>query len=102
MKNITIEEIIKRKLAYIKQNPDNELRDVDEGYINAFSDMLTDMNLSESEFVEKYSKSIFAHQSLVDSVMDGERVVADFGRLSGYNNAVVEILTLLDTNYMFM
>ncbi len=101
MKNITLEEIIKRKIQYIKSHPDAELRDVDEGYLSGFGDMLNDLDLSETEFTEKYLKAINDHKDVIDLVMDGETAVSDFGRKSGYCNAVSEILGLLNTDFMF-
>lgn len=100
MKNITLEEIIKRKIAYIQSNPDAELRDVDEGYIQGFCEMLGDLSLTEADFTAKYSSKVQCHQEEIDSVFEGNLGIPNFGRISGYNNAIVEILSLLDTKYM--
>ncbi len=101
MKNITLEEIIKRKIAFIEGHPDKELRDVDQGYLLGFKEMLSDMEMSETEFAEKYKKAIGNHNQQIDSVFAGDLKIPDFGKVSGYNNAVLEILSLLDTKYMF-
>ena len=101
MKNITLEEILKRKINYINNHPDGELEDVDQGYISAFSEMLSDLNLSEDEFTKKYLEKLKSHRDIIDSVMDGKIEVSNFGAKSGYANAVSEILGLLNTGYMF-
>lgn len=100
MKHITLEEIIRRKIAYIQNNPDTELQDVDAGYIRGFSEMLADINLCEADFIAKYSEKIKRHNAQIDSVFEGDLGIPDFGAVSGYTNAVVEILSLLDTKYM--
>lgn len=101
MKNITLDEILRRKIEYIKNNPDNEHADVLEGYILGYSDMREDLGMTESEFTEKYLGKLSSHISMIDDVMDGETVVPDFGKSSGYNSAVAEILSLIDANLMF-
>lgn len=101
MKNITLDEILKRKIDYIKNNPDNEHADVLEGYILGYTDMKNDLGMSESEFTQKYLGKLSEHMAMIDNVMDGETAVPNFGKSSGYNSAVAEILSLIDANLMF-
>ncbi len=111
--NINLEEIIKRKIGYYKNNTDDELQRLNFGYIRAFEQMLEDIHLNEDEFVKKYSEicktlgeafelnretlefDIIAHETIV------EHVEKNLEELSGYNNGIVDILSLFDYNYLF-
>lgn len=95
--NITLESIIKRKISYFRSDTTPELTDMNTGYIRGYSQMLEDMEMNEAEFAEKYSEIIRKLKPSFEQVSDTDTSVDE---LSGYNNALVDILGLLDENFL--
>lgn len=93
--NITLENIIQRKILYFQNDDNEELFDMNAGYVRGFNQMLLDMNLTETEFVKKYSDIV---KSLKDMFENSE---GNIDELSGYNNAIVDVLCLLDEKYLY-
>lgn len=100
MMNITLEQIIHRKIRYYQNETDDELRDMNAGYVRGFEQMLSDMDLSETAFVDKYT-SIIKELALTFTSFEGEKTDTCIDELSGYNNAIVEVLSLLDQKYLY-
>lgn len=94
MANITLEDIIQRKIQYCENDRDQELKDMNAGYVRGYRQMLLDMHLTEGDFVAKYSGIVKNLKSAFeDATCDDE--------LCGYNNAIVDVLCLLDNKYLF-
>lgn len=93
MVNITLKEIIKRKIQFDLNDSDEELIETNAGYIRGYNQMLADMDLTEDDFVDKYSKIIRG--------LDLENPNENIDELCGYNNAIVNILSLLDEKYLY-
>lgn len=93
--NITLENIIQRKILYFQNDDNEELFDMNAGYVRGCNQMLLDMNLTETEFIKKYSDIV---KSLKDIFDNSEGNVDE---LSGYNNAIVDVLCLLDEKYLY-
>lgn len=93
--NITLENIIQRKILYFQNDSNKELLATNAGYVRGFNQMLLDMNLTETEFIKKYLDIV---RSLKDMFEDPE---GNIDELSGYNNAIVDVLRLLDEKYLY-
>lgn len=95
--NITLEEIIRRKIEF---HQNNKILDTDEnnGYIRGYSKILNDINMSEDDFIHKYLKVI---KSLDIMFKNHDESMGNIDELSGYNNAIIEILRLIDEKYMY-
>lgn len=101
--NITLEEIIKRKIKYFINDDDQEAISTNKGYIRGFEEILMDINMPEESFVEKYVDKIKEIQMIFDKVSNSQISLTneDVDELSGYNNAVVEVLRLLNEKYLY-
>lgn len=95
MANITLENIIQRKIRYCENDHDKELIAMNAGYVRGYRQMLSDMNLTEADFTEKYADIVRTMKNAF------EKTDCDDEELSGYNNAIVDILGLLDEKYLF-
>ncbi len=101
MVNITLEEIIRRKIYYCQNNVTEDMEAMNRGYICGYTEMLADMYLSEAEFISKYL-SILNTLKKEFELIDTEKEPSDnIEQLSGYNNAIVEVLSLLDEKYLY-
>lgn len=106
MVNITLEEIIRRRISYWQNDEFYNLTDDERaGYLRGLSEMLEDMRLEEEVFLEKYLNILRSLSGYFDSQEElaaVERPTAQMiEELSGYNNAVVHILTLLDERFFY-
>lgn len=63
--------------------------------------MLADMNLSETEFITKYLDIIKSLKTVFDSSFEKENPEENIDVLSGYNNAIIDVLSLLDEKYLY-
>ena len=99
--NITLEEIIKRKIKYCANDINEELQAVNKGNIRGYEELLKDITLSEEEFITKYTAKITELAKLFQEFCAGETISDDVDELSGYNNAFVDVLSLLDPNLMY-
>lgn len=97
MKNITLENIIQRKLRHFQNDDNEELLAVNSGYVRGFNQILSDMNLSETEFIKKYLDIV---RNLKD-IFENPEGNDDIDELSGYNNAIIDVLSLLDEKYLY-
>ena len=61
MVNVTLEKIIQRKILYCQNDNNQELANMNAGYVRGFNQMLEDMNLTETEFITKYFIPIFSY-----------------------------------------
>lgn len=95
--NISLEQIIKRRLDYYRNSKAPELLSLNSGYARGFHQMLSDMNLSEEAFTEKYIKIL---QKISKETENSETEEA-VDELCGYNNAIVDILSLLNIEYFY-
>lgn len=99
--NLTLEEIIKRKIAFYRKAESSELETMRAGYIRGFEQTLADVGLSEEEFTQKYLAIVRDLEITFDALEQTGRSDEDIDELSGYNNAIVEVLSLLDKRYMY-
>lgn len=98
--NISLEQILQRKLDYYTSDENQELSALNSGYIRSFKEMLADINLSEAEFTEKYIGILQKLKSEIESCYEAEPD-EKVDELCGYNNAIVDILSLLDLRYFY-
>ena len=135
--NITLKDIIERKIAYAKSERDNavpvdfsvtdpydityeEFTAIQNGEIQALEEMLEDIQtMSEKEFTEKYmaiAKTLGKkfdeeldekYNRIVEAKKKGTDVYEVFENLPpkteevGYNNAIMDILTLFNPENLF-
>lgn len=135
--NITLKDIIERKIAYAKSERDNavpvdfsvtdpydityeEFTAIQNGEIRALEEMLADIQtMSEKEFTEKYmaiAKTLGKkfdeeldekYNRIVEAKKKGADVYEVFENLPpkteevGYNNAIMDILTLFNPENLF-
>lgn len=98
--NISLDEILQRKLEYYSNDSNQELLALNSGYVRGFKQMIADVNLSEVTFTDKYINIL---QSLKKEIEPYEGTETDetVDELCGYNNAIVDILSLLDLKYFY-
>ena len=98
--NISLEQIIKRRLDYYLSDKNQELLSLNSGYIKGFEQMLADMDLNENIFTEKY---IGILQSLKEKIelYANDEPSENTDELCGYNNAIVDVLSLLNITYFY-
>lgn len=99
--NITLEEIIKRKIQYHANDTDEELFAMNKGYIRGFEEILKDIDSSEEDFIIKYIGKLRELSKVFEKSRNGEKISDDIDELSGYNNAIVDVLALLDEKLMY-
>ena len=106
MQEIRLFEIVKRKLEYIENSDvykDRDLIYVKEGEIKAYNEILADIEVKEEqEYVEKYL-NILRELNKKFEMIDYEVKTNDIEleRITGYNNAIVSVLALLNPKYEF-
>ena len=102
-KNITIRDIIYSRIDFIENNnifDKKEYMYVNKGEIEAYSEILTDIELLTIDaFVEKYLCIL----KRVSEKLDNEHNLGDNEqeRMSGYNNAIVFVLSLINPIYEY-
>lgn len=99
--NITLEEIIKRKIQYFKNDTNEEMVVMNKGYVRGFEESLKDIDMAEDDFIAKYVDKVRELAKIFDKFKDGEIISDDIDELSGYNNALVDVLGLLDEKFIF-
>ena len=103
LKNITIRDIIYSRIDFIENNnifDKKEYMYVNKGEIEAYSEILTDIELLTIDaFVEKYLCIL----KKVSEKLDNEHNLGDNEqeRMSGYNNAIVFVLSLINPIYEY-
>lgn len=107
IKKLGIYEIIWRKVQYIEKDEvyqDEEMLDVKKGRIKAYEEILCDIRyMQEQKFINKYIDKLKNLAKVFDDEIDvgedfDDRKIAE---LSGYNNTIVEILSLFNPKYEF-
>lgn len=99
----TIVDIIERKIEFTNKNTifdKKEFKDYDDGVLLAYKEMLVDVKgMGEDEFTYKYIKIIkrIGKQFDNNEIMDSKEIE----RMSGYNNAIVSILILINPIYEY-
>lgn len=102
-KNITIRDIIYSRIDFIENNnifDKKEYMYVNKGEIEAYSEILTDIELLTIDaFVEKYLCIL----KKVSEKLDNEHNLGDNEqeRMSGCNNAIVFVLSLINPIYEY-
>lgn len=99
--NITLEEIIKRKIQYFKSDTSEEMIAMNKGYVRGFEETLKDMNIAEENFIAKYTDKVRELAKTFEKFQDGETNSDDIDELSGYNNALVDVLGFLNEKFIF-
>lgn len=108
MREITIQDILERKVKYLESSdrcefPETleELKEYEKGERKAYKEMILDCaNMSEEAFIKKY----FEILEQIKKCFEGEERVSDWDeieQLSGYNNGIVFALTLLNPRYEY-
>lgn len=104
VREINLKEIIERKVEYVENSDaykDTELQDVKKGELKAYREIMEDLEaLYEQEFVEKYLKILEQLKCQLETIEYGTHA-SQVEQLSGYNNAIVFTLTLLNPRYEF-
>lgn len=103
VKDITIKHIINSKISFINNNTIFDKENcayINAGEIDAYKEMLNDIDLLTTDsFVEKYRTKVKCTLNAIDN---GKPLsVNETERLSGYNNAIVFILSLINPIYEF-
>lgn len=107
VKEIKLKEIIERKIDYIKSDKryqDIELKNVAKGELVAYGEMIYDIeNMDEQVFVHKYIGILKRIEILFEDGrgQDCYDNNTEIEQLSGYNNAIVFVLALLNPQYEF-
>ena len=99
--NITLENIVQRKIIFCQNDTNKELLSMNRGYIRGFKQMLLDMNLSESAFIMKYLNIIKDLRTTFDCWDGYPKENTSIDELSGYNNSIIDVLSLLDEKYLY-
>lgn len=111
---ITIQDILERKVKYLESSDRCEfsetlegrkelelLKEYEKGERKAYKEMILDCaNMSEETFIKKY----FENLEQIKKYFEGEEKVSDeaeIEQLSGYNNGIVFVLTLLNPRYEY-
>lgn len=63
--------------------------------------MLADMDLTEVEFITKYLSIIRNLKAVFEFPENKKGLGENIDELSGYNNAIVDILSLLNEKYLY-
>ena len=71
------------------------------GYVRGFNQMLEDMNLTETEFITKYLNIVKELKVVFDGVIEKKESIENIDELSGYNNAIVDILRKKKKKYLY-
>ncbi|RUS53035.1 hypothetical protein QI30_15875 [Kurthia sp. 3B1D] len=99
MKNLTLQDIVNRKIQYIKNRSPEEKIDFeiyDRGSLKASVEILSDIEtLDENAFVKKYLDFIQANK---ETKFILEEEIEEF---DGYNNFIVSVLMLLNPIYEY-
>ena len=103
LNQFTLVDVIERKKHFTNTNTifdKIEFKEYNMGKLMAYDEMLVDIKeVNENEFVGKYSKTVhklavkFENQEFTDEEKGEE--------ISGYNNAIVSILTCINPIYEF-
>ena len=97
--NISLKQIIQRRIDYYINDKNEELLVLNSGYVRGFRQILADIDMVESRFIEKYIKIIKQTQAEISSFEDVANENVD--ELCGYNNAIVDVLSFLDLSLMY-
>lgn len=103
MIKLTISDIIERKIRFTINNnifDKIEFKENDEGELLAYNEMLVDIKImNENEFISKYLKLI----QKIKRQFENEEILCykDIKQISGYNNAIVSILQLINPIYEY-
>lgn len=103
MTQFTLEDVIERKIQFIKTNEifdKADFKDNDEGEIIAYHEMLIDVKeMKETEFVSKYLNIM----SKLGVLFENEEFTnqSEIEKMSGYNNAIASILKCINPMYEY-
>ena len=96
LKGLTLIEIINRKIGFTRsQQP---LHFISEGELEAYNQMIQDIEeMTEKEFVNKYLKMV----KDIEQKYDKNEIInqEEDHKLGGFNNAVVNVLLLINPLY---
>lgn len=98
--DISLEEIIKRKIMYYQSDTKTETIQENKGYIRGYKEILEDLHMEESDFTDKYLKIVSDLDVTFEETdyLGNEELIDE---LSGYNNAIVDVLRLIDEKYLY-
>lgn len=102
VKDINLIDIIGNKEKFILQNDifdEKEYAIYNSGELLAYDEMKKDMLiLNMEEFVDKYIKILDELNKEIDREVNKEKIE----KLSGYNNAIISILELINPRYKYL
>ncbi len=98
---INLMDIINNKEKFILNNNIFNKEDYiiyNSGELLAYKEMKSDFcKLNTNQFVDKYLKKIVEIKKIIDEEKDTDKIE----KISGYNNAIVSILELIDPKYKY-
>lgn len=103
LKQFTLIDVVERRIHFINSNTifdKEEFKDMNEGELLAYNEMSVDVKeMRESEFINKYLNIInkLSIQFENASFTDQKQVE----KMSGYNNAIVNILKCINPIYEY-
>ncbi len=103
MRNINLVSIIQARISFIKMNTifnREEMQYVYEGELKAYNEMLVDIDTySVNDFTDKYLLIV----KDLDISFENNKFLIESERemWSGYNNAIVFVLSLIDPRYEY-
>lgn len=106
VQEISLLEILRRKLEYIETSDvykDNDFLHVKKGEVKAYKEILADIEtLDEKGFIDKYLRIVVELNEKIEKLAYGVNVNTEkIEQITGYNNAIVSILMLLNPKYEF-
>lgn len=99
--NTSFKDILQRKMLYYQNNAKDAFEEMYCGYVCGFKEMLDDSNMSEDDFIKKYDGISKALRDRFETAINEGRQIDDADKLSGYNNAIVDVLCLFDEKYLY-
>ena len=104
VKQITLKEIVENNMEFCLNNDifdKVEYANINEGEVLAYTQILDDIEvMSSDEFIEKYIREL---KNLGKKLEDSRNLEEkEIEKLSGFNNAIVNVLKLINPIYEYM
>lgn len=98
---LTFEDILRRKLNYWSNNRDPVFAEMRNGILRGLTQMLADLQLTEAVFERKYAGILSDLNAVFDAYEANPDPAVDIDELSGYNNAIADMLSLLNLSHFY-
>lgn len=99
LKEKSLKEALQSRLLYYQNYANGENDKMCQGYVRGLKEMLENTDLSSEKFFEKFDGISKALKDKFETAFDNNIQIEDAEELSGYNNAIVEVLCLFDKEY---